>query len=123
MPAKKKGAKTILVVDDEKDIRNAVVRILTKEGYTILEAASGDECLQVLKKAKPDLVLLDVMMPGTPVREVLKKVGNVKVALITVVRLSEAERENLLVTKNVVGFIQKPFDIDGLLSKVKEILK
>ena len=62
-------------------------------------------------------------MPGTPVREVVKKIKDVKIVYLSVVRTSEAEKENLLKSKNIVDFIQKPFDINGLLKKVKELVK
>lgn len=114
--------KTIMVVDDEPDIRNTVKMILEKEKYKVVTAVNGDDCLKQLNKTKPDLILLDIMMPGTPVREVVKKIKTVKIAYLSVVRTSEAEREELLGQKNIVDFIQKPFDIKDLVKKVKKIV-
>jgi len=114
--------KTILVVDDEEDIRETVKTILEKEGYKVLEAVSGDDCLKQLKTEKPDLILMDIMMPGTPVREVVKKIKSVKIAYLSVVRTSEAEKEELLGQKNVVDFIQKPFDVKDLVKRVKKLV-
>lgn len=114
-------AKNIMIVDDEADIRNTVKIILEKNGYKIITAINGDDCLKKLKTEKPDLILLDVMMPGTPAREVVKKIKNIKIAYLTVVRTSEAEKEELLGQKNIVDFIQKPFDIKDLVRRVKKI--
>ena len=121
--AEKKG-KTIMVVDDEPDNIETVKMLLEREGYEIIEARNGDECLEELKgmKEKPDLILMDVMMPGTPVKKVVDQIKGIKVAYLTVVRTSEAEKEDLLNSKNVVDFIQKPFDIDDLVKKVKKIV-
>ena len=114
--------KTIMVVDDEEDIRSSVKMILKKEGYSVVTAVSGDDCLKKLEKTKPDLILMDIMMPGTPTRDVVKKIKNVKISFLSVVRTSEAEKEELLGQKNIVDFIQKPFDIKTLIARVKKIL-
>ena len=114
--------KTILIVDDEEDIRETVRTIMEKEGYRVLVAVNGDDCLKQLKTEKPDLILMDIMMPGTPVREVVKKIKGVKIAYLSVVRTSEAEKEELLGQKNVVDFIQKPFDVKDLAKRVKKLV-
>ena len=111
-----------MIVDDEADIRSTVKTILEKNGYKVVTAVNADDCLKKLKKVKPALVLMDIMMPGTPVREVVPKIKQ-KVAYISVVRTSEAEKEELMKSKNIVGFIQKPFSIDGLLKEVKKLVK
>jgi CheY-like chemotaxis protein len=115
-------AKTIMIVDDEPDLRSTVRTFLEKEGFNVITAVNGDDCLEKLKKAKPDLILMDIMMPGTPVGEVVKKIKNIKIAYLSVVRTSEAEKEELLGQKNIVGFIQKPFDINEMVEKVKKIV-
>ena len=114
--------KTVMVVDDEADNRNTVKAVLKKNGYKVITAVNADDCLLKLKKEKVDLVLLDIMMPGTPVREIITRMAGSKVAYLTVVRVSEAERENLLKQKGVVGFIQKPYDIDDLIRNVKKYI-
>lgn len=114
--------KTIMVVDDEDDIRRSVATILQENGYRVITAVNGDDCLEKMKTEKPALVLMDIMMPGTPVREVVPKLKGLKVAYLTVVRTTEAEKEELLHSENVVDFIQKPFDIDDLLARVKKLV-
>ena len=114
-------AKTIMVVDDEVDIRNTVKVILEKNGYNVITAVNGDDCLKKLVKEKPDLILMDIMMPGTPVKEIIPKIKNIKIAYLSVVRTSEAEREDLMKSKNIVDFIQKPFDVNDLVKRIKEM--
>ena len=113
--------KTIMIVDDEEDIRTTVKTVLEKNGYKVITAVNGDDCLMKLKKENPDLILMDIMMPGTPVKEIIPKIKQ-KVVYLSVVRISEAEKENLIKSKNIVDFIQKPFDINELVKKVKNIL-
>lgn len=64
--------KTILVVDDEPDIRESVKNILETQGYKVLNVTDGQSCLKTLCELTPDLILLDIMMPGTPVEEIIK---------------------------------------------------
>jgi response regulator RpfG family c-di-GMP phosphodiesterase len=119
-----KMKKTVMIVDDEEDIRSTVKTILTKGGYDVLEAESGDDCLVKLKGTKkmPDLILFDIMMPGTPTGEVVKKLKDVKIAFVSVVKVTEAEKENLLKQKNILDFIQKPFEVNDLLARVKKMV-
>jgi len=114
--------KTIMVVDDEADIRETVKAILEKEGYVVVVAVSGDDALKKIKTAKPALILMDIMMPGTPVRDIVPKLAPVKVAYLSVVRTSEAEKESLMKSKNIVDFIQKPFDVEELVRRVKKLV-
>ena len=65
-------SKTIMVVDDEPDNITTIKTILESNGYKVITAVNGDDCLKKLKRAHPDLILMDVMMPGTPVNIVVK---------------------------------------------------
>jgi CheY-like chemotaxis protein len=116
--------KKIMVVDDEPDNRTTVKTILEREGYEVVTAVNGDDCLKKLKadKVKPDLILMDIMMPGTPVRKVVEQITDIKIAYLSVVRTSEAEKEDLLKQKNIIGFLQKPFDVDEIIKKVAELV-
>jgi DNA-binding response OmpR family regulator len=114
-------AKTIMVVDDEADIRNTVKTIMEKEGYAVVTAVNGDDCLKKLAKTKPDLILMDIMMPGTPTKDIVPKIKS-KIAYLSVVRTSEAEKEDLMKSKNIVDFIQKPFDVKKLVARVKKLV-
>ena len=114
--------KKILVVDDEPDNITTVKAVMEKGGYEVVTAKSADEALKVWKKENPDLILMDIMMPGTPVKDVIPKLKDTKIVYLSVVRTSEAEKEDLMKSKNIVGFIQKPFDINDLLTQVKKII-
>jgi DNA-binding response OmpR family regulator len=118
-------AKRVFVVDDEEDIRDTVKTLLEKNGFEVETAVSGDDCLKKIfkLKTKPDLILLDIMMPGTPTRDVVKQLKNYKVAFVSVVRVTEAEKEDLVKKGNIVDFIQKPFEINYLLERVKLLTK
>ncbi len=119
-----KMTKKIMVVDDEPDNITTVKAVLEKNGYIVVTAVNGDDCLEKLKREdpKPDLILMDIMMPGTPVRDVIPQIKDIKIAYLSVVRTSEAEKEDLMKSENIVDFIQKPFDIEDLLAKVKKIV-
>ena len=114
--------KNILVVDDEADIRESVKLILESRGYKVSMAANGDDCLKKLETEKPDLILLDIMMPGTPVTEIVKHIKDTKIAFMSVVRISEARKKGLCTQENIVDFIQKPFNIGDLVGRVELIL-
>jgi len=117
--------KTVLVVDDEPDILTTVSEILEMNDYIVFTARNGDECLEKLEDLTPDLILLDVMMPGITTKEILdemdqdEKLEKTKVIFLTAVGLTEAEKEHLLARKHVVDFIQKPFDVDDLIKRIK----
>lgn len=113
--------KKILIVDDMGDIRKTIRIVLEEKGYDVTEAVTGDDCLKKLKKTKPDLILMDIMMPGTPVKDVVAQIKNIKIAYLTAVGISKKEKEELLNQENVLDFIQKPFDNEELLRKVKNL--
>lgn len=114
--------KTILVVDDEPDVRDSVKMILNANGYEVATAVDGDDCLQKVREIKPDLILLDIMMPGTPVDEVVKQIKDIKIAFMSVVRISDARRRGLCSQANIVDFFQKPFNVSDLINRVELIL-
>lgn len=118
-PALKQG-KRILVVDDEADIRSTVKKVLEKEGFTVTTAENGDDALKKEKNGKFHLILLDIMMPGTPVKEVVTKVKT-PVAFLSVVRTSDEEKKALLAQPNVKAFLQKPFDVKELVQQVRKL--
>ena len=117
-------AKKILVVDDEYDIRESVKTVLAHEGYVVRTAVNGEDFLKTVEKVKPDLVILDILMPGLTTKEILGKLkekkGSYKIMFLSVVRVSDEEMENLKKLGNVVGYMTKPFDIDKLTGTVKK---
>ena len=114
--------KTILVVDDEPDIRESVKMILEKNGYKVITAEDGNECLNIIQQTKPDLILLDIMMPGTPVLKVVKQISDIKIAFMSVVRISDARKKGLTEQENIVDFFQKPFNVTDLIDRIELII-
>ena len=108
----------ILIVDDEPNICEVLRTILVKEGYTAITANDGEEALAKFAAMHPDLVLLDVMMPGmngyTVMREIQKK-SNVPVILVTA--KAEANDEALGLDLGAEDYITKPIDKTKLLAR------
>lgn len=114
----------IMVVDDEVDLREMLNLMLQKEGFETETAEDGSKFLNKLDAFNPDLVTLDVMMPGLTTIEILEKLNgkktNPKIILLTVVRYSEDEKKQIMSRGNVVDYITKPFDLDFLLDVVNK---
>lgn len=115
---------TILIVDDEQAVTDLLAYNLRKSGYTVLTAADGHAALQLALKAKPDLILLDVMIPemdGLDVCRELRKTSAVPIIMITA-RGEEVDR--------VVGlelgaddYMCKPFSVRELMARIKAVLR
>lgn len=120
--------KKIMIVDDEESLVELVKALLEREGFEVIEAYNGKECLEKLKSIKPDLILLDLMMPGMSGREVLEKIRknpktkDLKVAFLTVAHFSEIGKK-VCEDLKVCAYITKPFDNKELVQKVKELVK
>jgi len=116
----------ILYIEDSFDNRLLVNRILTVEGHTMLEAADGPEGLRVAEKETPDLILVDINMPGMDGYEVtarlrdIPSLKDVPVVAITA-NVLRGDRERSL-DAGCDGFIQKPLDVDMLPSQIEAFL-
>jgi len=114
---------TILAVDDESDVLLIVKTALQVEGYRVLTAADGPDALKTAHDEKPDLVLLDVMMPGMDGFEVLDKLRQddvtCRIPVIMLTGLSERERKRSAIERGTKYYIVKPFDFQDLVSKVR----
>ena len=123
-----KKKKTILVVDDAPDTVDVFKLILEKAGYNVLTANDGFACLKCLTKDTPDLILLDIMMPGMSGIDVFKKIildkdlKKIPVAFLTAIELSKQEKSELK-KMGLKDYISKPIAKDDLLAKVKALLK
>src|SRR5256885_9451651 len=115
----------VLLVDDDEKVRELVRVNLEFEGYAVREAGSAEEGLSAIEEAKPDLVLLDVMMPQTDGWEMLRKIQEQYGAgAIPVVMFSGKVDEQALAqasTSGVQAFVGKPFDIQQLIDQTKQI--
>jgi len=119
--------KTIMIVDDEPPINKVVEDILEPEGYKVVSAISGPEALDMLKKVKPHLILIDFFMPGMSGRELCEKIRadsklkDIKVVFITAATFSASGRDELE-KMNVLDTIAKPFEYKDLIQRVKKIV-
>ncbi len=113
--------KTVLIIDDDININNLLNEALTKEGYNILRAWSGTEALMMLENSKPDLVLLDLMLPGLSGEEVFEKINNIPVIIISA--KPDIENKIHLLRNGAVDYITKPFDIRELSARIELRLK
>ena len=114
----------ILVVDDDPNISRLEQLYLEKEGYEVRVAADGNEAIDVFRKLPPDLVLLDVMLPGTDGYEVLKAVrksGDIPVIMVTA--KGETFDKVLCLELGADDYIVKPFDGKELTARVKAVLR
>ena len=116
--------KTVMICDDDQGMRTTVKSILEKSGFNVVTSVNGDDCLNKLHKQKIDLVLVDVMMPGRPVREIVEDINGKgpKVAYLTMVRVAKAEIAEILKHNNVVDFIEKPIDEKEFAKRIKKIV-
>jgi CheY-like chemotaxis protein len=116
----------ILIVDDEEDLRMLISLILKKAGHETFMAEDGEDLFKKLLGVQPDLILLDVMMPGMETPEILNKLHetptNPPVILITVLRYFESEREYIFSCGHVVEYLTKPFDVPKLLGAIDKHL-
>lgn len=120
-------AKTILFIEDDKFLRELVVQKLIKEGYETLEAVDGEEGLKKIKEEKPDLILLDLILPGIDGFEVLSKMKEESVlASIPVIILSNlGQKEDVekgLKMGAVDYLIKAHFTPGEIIEKIKKIL-
>ncbi|MCX5707744.1 MAG: response regulator [Candidatus Omnitrophica bacterium] len=111
--------KTVLVVDDEEVIRDFFSRALT--GYKVFTASSGEEALNIIKKDKPDLVLLDIKMPGIDGIETLRKIKEIdsNIVVIMLSAFSTLETNITAVRLGAYTSIAKPFDLEEMQSVIK----
>jgi two-component system nitrogen regulation response regulator NtrX len=115
----------ILIIDDEAEIRKSLRMILEYEGYEVLEASSGAEGLILAERETPDLVFLDVKMPGMDGLEVLQRLQTARETLPVVVISGHASKEEVAssIKRGAIDFIEKPLGSDRVLVTVKNALE
>jgi len=119
------GTKKLLIVDDKREIRQLVRATLEFDGWYVSEAETGDEAVEAAARHKPDLVVMDMMMPGTiDGMEATRRIKSApETAGCTVIMLSGSEielREEAL-KAGVAEFIQKPFSPLDLMDKIETL--
>lgn len=113
--------KHILIIDDDIYIGNMLEEVLSREGYQVSRAYSGTEALLVLSNFKPDLVLLDLMLPGLSGEEVLPKIKGIPV--IAVSAKVDVEDKVGVLLGGAVDYVTKPFDTKELLARIVVALR
>ncbi len=117
-------AATILVVDDEPQIRRVLRSTLTGQGYVIIDAKTGEEGVESARKNKPDLVLLDVNMPGMGGIEACREIRRSSDAPIIMLTVRNAERDKVLaLDAGADDYVVKPFGIEELLARIRSALR
>lgn len=108
--------KHIFIVDDDIHIGNMLEEVLQREGYKVSRTYSGTEALLVLSSQTPDLILLDLMLPGLNGEEVLPKIQGIPVIILSA--KSETAHKVQLLLDGACDYITKPFDLTELLARI-----
>lgn len=117
-------AANILVVDDEPQIRRVLRSTLTSSGYVIVEAKTGEEALERMRKERPDLVLLDVNMPGMGGIAACREIRRASDAPIIMLTVRNAERDKVAaLDAGADDYVVKPFGIEELLARIRAALR
>ncbi len=115
----------VLIVDDELHMCNVLRRILEKEGYRVITVLDGEAALQLTKEKEPDLILLDIMMPGIDGREVCRRVREFSPKTQIIYLTAKAELDPLALKElrsEADGYITKPATSRQILSRVSKVL-
>ncbi|MBC5745236.1 response regulator transcription factor [Lachnospiraceae bacterium MD308] len=113
--------KRILIIDDDIHIGNVLEETLSKEGYQIFRAYSGTEALFVLSKSKPDLVLLDLMLPGLNGEDVLPQIKGIPIIVVSA-KVDIDNKVDVLLG-GAVDYVTKPFNMKELLARISVHLR
>lgn len=113
--------KHILIIDDDIYIGNMLEETLVREGYCVSRAYSGTEALMVLDAKRPDLVLLDLMLPGLNGEEVLPRIKGIPVIVVSA-KVDVTDKVNLLLS-GAADYVTKPFDTRELLARIAVALR
>lgn len=113
--------KNILIIDDDIYIGNALEETLLQNGYMVSRAYSGTEAVLILSDTVPDLILLDLMLPGMSGEEVIRHIRNTPVIVISA--KADIESKVNLLTDGAVDYVTKPFDTKELLARISAHLR
>jgi two-component system KDP operon response regulator KdpE len=117
-------ASNILVVDDEPQIRRVLRSTLSARGYVITEAKTGEEAVEWVRREPPDLVLLDVNMPGIGGIQACRQIRGISGAPIIVLTVRNTERDKVLaLDAGADDYVVKPFSIEELLARIRAALR
>jgi CheY-like chemotaxis protein len=123
----KNGSKKIMVVDDNEDIIFMLQSVLEKNGYKVITAKSGEECLRKVEGAQPDLILMDIMMPGIDGWEVCKKIKESELHISVPISMLSVRKDNDDIKKSYEyahadAHLTKPVNFEDLTRTVNSLL-
>lgn len=113
--------KHILLIDDDESIGNMEEELLQREGYQVSRAYSGTEALLLIEKVKPDLILLDLMLPGLSGEELMPRIKNIPVIVVSA--KFDTKSKVAMLMDGAVDYITKPFDTKELLARIVVALR
>jgi CheY-like chemotaxis protein len=113
----------VLVIDDDARIADLVATMLQTLGYTATVALTGDEALRIVGSMPPDLVLLDMTMPGIAGAELLDALLQSSPQTPVVVMTGDPARADGMLQRGAIGYLAKPFRVEALNEKLREILR
>ena len=115
----------LLLVDDEAEFRRSTARVLTRRGFEISEAASGEEALEQIRNQPPQLVILDLKMPGMDGIETLHHIRKIDRGMPVIVLTGHGNFHDAFagIQLEIVDFLQKPIDMDQLANRVRVMLE
>ena len=118
-------ADTVLVVDDEEYVRELLKTFLTEMGYQVIVASHGEEALDLAKKERPQVIILDVKMPGIDGIETCRRLKSDEGTGVIPVIVATALRETLpeVLDAGANDFVTKPFHLTELLTRIRSILR
>ena len=123
----RRGTETVMVVEDEEKVRSLAVKVLKRQGYSVLEAEDSGSCLETLRahQGPLDLLLTDLVMPGLNGRELHEEVKSLfpKVKVLYMSGYTEEIVTHRGVLEEGIPFIQKPFSVHSLTTRVREVLE
>lgn len=126
-PPASRGRKRILVVDDEKDLLDLITYNLQRSGYDFVTAANGNEALELSLRELPDLIILDLMLPGIDGTEVARRLkADSRTAQIPIIMLTAKSEETDVVVGLTLGaddYVTKPFSVKVLLARINTVLR
>ena len=113
--------KNILIVEDNIDIHNLIREVLEKEHYRVLSSYTGTEAMRIIENKRIDLILLDLMLPEINGEEIVKKVKDTPIIVISA-KISTEDKVNVLLN-GANDYLTKPFNVEELLARIKVQLR
>ena len=115
----------VLIVDDEEELAAVIAERLEFRGIKAHTALNGETALEMIKSDPPNIVLLDLMLPGMSGLEILKKINSLELNIPVILLTGYGSKEMTLEGMNLgaIDYIMKPCDLDGLITKIQEALE